>query len=147
MAENDRRNAVNDWSEAKKRHTTDCSSYVSFAMQRVKLVPKNTGFYLQDGVLKGEHRKRITKNNKLKVYEHVNQPIKSLVKSGKVVPGDIVGPSSGAHTMIYVKHKNGRYYFHSVNGPVGQILKPSSVLNNTFRQGGNYRIGAIIHPK
>lgn len=141
------KNATSNWAIAKSRKTANCNTFVSFAMQRAGVIKKNTSFYFDNGIVKGINNEYIKNHKKLKVKQNVNKTIATLVKNGDVVPGDAVGPSSGHHTMIYVKHKNGKYYYHSVNGPTGQKLNPKSVLNVTFRSNGGYKIGAYIHAK
>lgn len=132
------------WSEVKKakgsKKRTNCALYVSIVMQEAKLIPKGKAFYVTKGKIKGD-RKYIVNNSKIKVT-YVNKTVASLVKSGKLGPGDIVGGKTGTHTMIYKKKgKNGNYIFDSA-GPKGIN---GSVKNCSYK--GSYKVGVIIHPK
>jgi hypothetical protein len=85
-----------------------------------------------------------------------NKSISSLVKSGKVQPGDIVGLYSGHHTMIYKGKKSGKYLFYSLgrtSTPDGRgsnednkaKLSAKKILN--YKSGGGLMISYVISPK
>ena len=132
---------VETWSEAKSRNRLDCAEYVSLALQDAGLIPKGKTFWLGHGKINGY---KIDKDKDFKAT-YTNKSIKNLVKSGKLVPGDIVGHSEGPHTMIYKGKKNGKYYFYSVNSPKGNLLTVSKVTKKTYP--GSYKVFVVIHPK
>ena len=137
----------NTFAGAKSRKKLNCSEYVSFALQDAGLMSKGKTFWLgkgrNDSKAKIHHSGNLSSKKFKKTY--VNASIKSLVSSGKLVPGDIVGHASGPHTMIFKEKKKGKYYFYSVNGPEGNALTTSRVTKKTYP--GTYKIFVIIHPK
>lgn len=139
------------WRGAKTK-CTNCAGYATAVYQEVGLLPKNTYF-----AILGQDLQNSQDINKKKLNVHkYNQTISSLVKSGKVQSGDIVGLYSGHHTMIYKGKKNGKYLFYSLgrtSTPNGNQsdennkakLSAKKILN--YKSSGSLRISYVISPK
>lgn len=92
------------WRHAKKVKTSNCATYVSYSLQRIKLLKGTENFYCSKGKIK--YRGGLTKE-KLEKIAKISSPNKSPKKL-KLLNGDIVGYKDPAHTMIYAgKNKNG----------------------------------------
>ncbi len=130
----------------KKDKHVDCAKYVSWAMQAAGLLPSGKTFYLQNGVIKGSGKAAVTKNSKLKITK-VNDTVANLVKKGKLVPGDIIGPNY-LHTLIYQGIRDGKYYYYSVGTSTtkNKIMNKKKITNKTYGKNGKYKIKIIIHP-
>ena len=78
----------------------------------------------------------------------VNDTVANLVKKGKLVPGDVIGPDY-LHTLIYKGRKNGKYYYYSVGpGTVANgTMNKSKIVNKTYGKNGKYKIKIVVHPK
>lgn len=134
----------------KTNKKVNCANYVCWALQEANLVPKNTMIWCGDGTIHGKKKYvKIIKNKKnFYVREHVNKSISSLVKSGEVKPGDIIGAQTYAHTMVYKgKAKKGKkpYLFFSVGRKATNSHVPSRITNN--HRPGSWKVGVIIRPK
>ncbi len=139
------------WRGAKTK-CTNCAGYATAVYQEVGLLRKNTYFAIIGQQL--QNSKDVNKK-KLNVNKY-NQSISSLVKSGKVQPGDIVGLSSNHHTMIYKGKKKGKYLFFSLgrtstpsgkSSGNGNTLKLSAKKILNYKTGGGLRISYVISPK
>ena len=130
----------------KKDKHVDCAKYVSWAMQSAGLLKSGKTFYLQKGVIKGSGKSAVTNKSKLKITK-VNDNVANLVKKGKLVPGDIIGPDY-LHTLIYKGKENGKYYYYSVGTGTTKkgIMNKKKITNKTYGKNGKYRIKIIIHP-
>lgn len=135
----------------KTNKKVNCANYVCWALQEANLVPKNTMIWCGDGTIHGKKKYvKIIKNKKnFYVREHVNKSISSLVKSGEVKPGDIIGAQTyPPHTMVYKgKAKKGKkpYLFFSVGRKATNSHVPSRITNN--HRPGSWKVGVIIRPK
>lgn len=134
----------------KTNKKVNCANYVCWALQEANLVPKNTMIWCGDGTIHGKKKYvKIIKNKKnFYVREHVNKSISSLVKSGEVKQGDIIGAQTYAHTMVYKgKAKKGKkpYLFFSVGRKATNSHVPSRITNN--HRPGSWKVGVIIRPK
>ena len=124
------------------RKCSNCALYVSWIMQDAGLIPKGKTFYTYHANLRGN--KSIIKDNPKLAVTYTNDTTASLVKSKKLVPGDIIGSKNLRHTMIYRgKSDDGRYEFLSA-GTRG-YFKAKRVAHTKF--SGGHRIGIIIHPR
>ena len=130
----------------KKDKHVDCAKYVSWAMQSAGLLKSGKTFYLQNGVIKGSGKSAVTNNSKLKITK-VNDNVANLVKKGKLVPGDIIGPDY-LHTLIYQGKRDGKYYYYSVGTSTTKkgIMNKKKITNKTYGKNGKYKIKIIIHP-
>lgn len=130
----------------KKDKHVDCAKYVSWAMQSAGLLKSGKTFYLRNGVIKGSGKSAVTNNSKLKITK-VSDNVANLVKKGKLVPGDIIGPDY-LHTLIYQGKRDGKYYYYSVGKGTTKkgIMNKKKITNKTYSQNGKYRIKIIIHP-
>ena len=139
------------WRGAKTK-CTNCAGYATAVYQEVGLLKKNTYF-----AILGQELQNSSDINKKKLnVNKYNQSISSLVKSGKVKPGDIVGLYSGHHTMIYKGKKNGKYVFFSLgrtSTPSGKSSSDSNKLKLSakkilnYKTGGGLMISYVISPK
>lgn len=143
-------NFITTWEQAKKQKHINCFEYVSIALQKAGLLKKGSTFCLGNGTIGCIRGESIKNNNKFKIVASgINQSVGSLVESGKLKPGDIVGKATGWHTMIYHGKKDGKYYFYSVrpktDGHGNQL--PFTRDRIVWAQSGyqsNYPLGIII---
>ena len=127
----------------KKR--VNCATYVSWALQDIGALPSGKTFWCGYGKIHGKAKKILKSSSKFTVKEHVNRSVASLVKSGDLKPGDIVGAQTYAHTMVYRGKINGEYTFYSVGKKSTNSHKKSRLTNN--HRDGKYKVGVIIRLK
>lgn len=134
------------FAKAKKTSkTADCVQYVCWALKEAGIMKDSDSIFWCHGKL--NRGKSVRKNSKLEIIQNGgSKSLESLVKSGKLKPGDIVGSaySEKPHTMVFKEKKNGKYYFYSVGGSLNQH-KVNKVINNTRK--GSYKIAVIIRIK
>lgn len=125
----------------------NCANYVCWGLQESGLVPKNTMIWCGYGKIHGNAKSRKIIKNKKNFYvrENVDSSLGSLVSSGKLKPGDIVGAQGKAHTMVYRGKIKGKYTFFSVGRKATNSHIPSRITNN--HRNKSWRVGVIIRPK
>lgn len=130
----------------KTNRLVNCANYVCWGLQESGLVPKNTMIWCGYGKIHGNSKsQKVFKNkNNFMLKQHVNKSLSSLVKSGTLKPGDIVGAQTYAHTMVYRGKIKGKYTFYSVGRKATNSHIPSKITNN--HRSGDYRVGVIIRP-
>ena len=89
------------WGKAKKQKTTNCSRTISYGLQVAKILKAGQVFWLNG--IKIVCQGKGTRTRLLKYYDvlHPKKTTKSLVKSKKLKPGNIVGYGDPAHTMMF----------------------------------------------
>lgn len=128
------------WNKAKtKQHTSNCATYVSYALQVMKLLKDGQVFWCNDGKVK--YRGSGTEKQ-LKKVASITHPKKPPMKCG-LKRGDICGYSKPPHTQIFFRYdKNGNAIWYSFG--------PSDLWKKMPRKRGNYnnkKIDTIIRLK
>lgn len=96
-------------SQTLKKNKINCACYISYGLQKIGVLPKNTTFWL-DTKIHGKGK------NKLKKACYVAYPNK-IPKNAGLKKGDICGFSSAPHTMVYAgKDKKGHLLWYSGGG-------------------------------
>ena len=138
----------------KGRKRVDCKAYVSWALQKANLIPKNKLFWCHNSGEIRQNKKLMTDKKNFYTRQHVQKKLGILVKNGDIKPGDIIGSGNGEshHTMVYKgKAKKGKrpYIFFSIGGnavrKAVQSGNPKKITEN--HRSGNYKVGVIIRPK
>lgn len=132
----------------KSNKSVNCAAYVSWALQESGLAPKRTLFWCSNkGEIRGPSAKTMRNKKYFYTREHIHKTVKSLVASGDLKPGDIVGSGHGQnhHTMVYKGKIKGKYKFFAVGKNKVNSHVPSKVSNATYP--GKYMVGSIIRPK
>lgn len=138
----------------KGRKRVDCKAYVSWALQKANLIPKNKLFWCHNSGEIRKNKKLMTDKKNFYTRQHVQKKLGTLVKNGDIKPGDIIGSGNGEshHTMVYKgKAKKGKrpYIFFSIGGnavrKAVQSGNPKKITEN--HRSGNYKVGVIIRPK
>ena len=133
-----------------KKGKGDCATYASLVAQEAGLLKNGETFYTNKNKLtnKGALKKKFQMTN------YGGKSVAKLVKENKLLPGDIVGMASHAHTMIYAGKKNGKHYFWSGGknttdtGEDGGTFKDVKKFYQHYGcSKGNCKIGWVIHPK
>lgn len=124
---------------ALKKRTSNCATYVSYVLQRMKLLKAGQIFWCSKGKVK--FKGKGAKEQLLKVAT-ITHPHKSPKKCG-LHKGDICGYSNPPHTQIFSKYdKNGNALFYS--------FARSDRWKKMPRKRGNYntkKIDTIIRLK
>lgn len=92
-----------------KKKRINCAAYISYGLQRIKILPSGTTFWL-DSKVHGKGTKRLKKK------ATVTYPKRVPSKAG-LRKGDICGFSNKPHTMVYAgKSKHGYPLWYSAGG-------------------------------
>lgn len=128
-------NYKSNFKESKKRGT--CVTYVSTALQRLGVIPKNT-FVWYNGKITGTAKKSILNNKDVFSVSYPNKTPKQLYNQGKLKKGDIIFYEG--HTMIFTKiGNNGKPLFHTFG--------KKGMKKNYAHSGGSKKIRMLIHLK
>lgn len=116
------------WARAKKKRTSNCATYVSYVLQRMKLLKAGQVFYGSKGAL---HFKGKGTEKQLKKVAKITKVNASPKKAG-AKKGDICTYSHPAHTQIFAGWKNGNALWYSFGGSdVGKKLPRKRGKYNT----------------
>ena len=121
-----------------------CITYVSTALQRLGVIPKNTYIWYNCGMT-GTAAKTIKKKTSTFQVSYPNKTVKALHKQGKIVKGDIVfyqyGSECGVgHTMIFMGfNKNGK--------PIFNTFGHKGMKTNNAHSDGDRKVKMLIHLK
>ncbi len=127
-----------------KNKVLNCVDYVTWTMIEKGMIKQSEkSWYLGNGKVNGSDKKVLTSDSRFTTKQNVNKSISSLVSSGAVKPGDIVGAQTYNHTMVFKEYKNKKYYFYSVGSKLS--LTKSHIINYT--RASNYKIGVITRYK
>ena len=127
------------WTQAKRHKTSNCATYVSYALQCMNLLKEGQIFWCNDGRVKYKGDGAKTQLNKVATIIHAKKPPKKCM----LMKGDICGYSNPAHTQIFFKYdKDGNALWFSFG--------PSDLWKTMPRKRGNYnskKIDTIIRLK
>ena len=114
----------------------NCTTFPTASLQRVGLLEEHTIVW--------PHSRHAKKHPEYFELYEVNEPAASLIKNGKLLPGDIVrykGPKPSMHSMVYVgQDENGKPLFNSA----GRVCGPKSNRAKLFCHMSTYA-NANIH--
>ena len=129
------------WSKAiKQKHlTSNCATYVCYALQRMGLLKEGQVFWCNDGKVKYKGDGTKEQLHKVAAISYPKKPPKKCA----LKRGDICGYSNPAHTQIFFRYdNNGNALWYSYG--------PSDVNKKLPRKRGNYntkKIDTIIRLK
>lgn len=107
---------------ANSRKKCTCIALHSVALQLIGLLPKGGYFYFHPTKkrISGNRAKYVKKHKELFKLSYPNKKMKTLIKQGKLQPGDIVGFGNPAyHIMVYLGQKNGHPIFATLGHKKG----------------------------
>ena len=117
-----------DYENIKKKCT--CIAEHSVALQILGLLPKKGYFFYHPTkkCIKGNRAKYVKKHTELFKVIYPHKKLTTLIKQGKLYPGDIVGfGNPGYHSMVYMgKNSNGKPIFATLGHKKGyKVTYPS----------------------
>lgn len=114
---------------ANSRKKCTCIALHSVALQLIGLLPKGGYFYFHPTKkrISGNRAKYVKKHKELFKLSYPNKKMKTLIKQGKLQPGDIVGFGNPAyHSMVYLGQKNGHPIFATLGHKKGYGVRYKS---------------------
>ena len=127
------------WSKALQKRTSNCATFVSYVLQKMKLLKEGQIFWCNNGKVKFKGKGAKEQLKKVATISHPHKPPKEC----KLQKGDICGYSKPAHTQIFSKYdKNGNALWYS--------FARSDRWKKMPRKRGNYnrkKIDTIIRLK